>query len=43
MGYGFVSESIRAWGACVRELRVGMKLKLWLEADLAEAFTGDET
>ena len=43
MGYGFVSESIRAYAPCVRGARVEVELRLWLEADLAGEVTGDET
>jgi len=41
MGYGFVSESIRAYVTCVRESRVEVESRLWLEADMSGEFTGE--
>ncbi len=41
MGYGFVSESIRAYVTCVRESRVEVESRLWLEADMSGEFIGE--
>jgi len=41
MGYGFVSERIRAYVTCLRESRVEVESKLWLEADTSGEATGE--